>query len=156
MVCDAPAEGIYARQQAYPPALQRAIQEYTSITIHQVEIEWDRHMPRAVNDPWIKGKEVVVRFAVMPDGSIDTPIVTVASGRRSYDDHALDAIKAGEPFPPLPEGVKRPLPVCIHFRYNKGLDKKSDTIDLWPGPSKTEPHKQPADGAGSSSGAQPK
>jgi TonB family protein len=161
-VCYAAAEGIYAKQKPLPAAQQRAVDAYLSIAIHQLRIEWDRHMPRAANDPWVKGKVVAVRFAIMPDGTTDTPIITVPSGRRSYDNHALDAISASTPFPPLPEGVKRPVPICMRFGYNVDFPSNKPAMpDLWPPPAKPEPKKQPADDtvnppANSPAGSQPK
>jgi TonB family protein len=147
LVCYAAAEGIYAKVKAWPPAQKEAISLYLSTAIHQLEIEWDRHMPRAASDPWVKGKVVTVRFAIMPDGSVDTPIVTVPSGRKSYDKHALDAVDAVAPFPPLPVGVTRPLPVCMKFGYNVDPSaKKPEPIDLWP--AKPESPKTPADAGG--------
>jgi TonB family protein len=159
--CYAAAEGIYAKQKPLTAAQQKAVDAYQAIAVHQLEIAWDRHMPRAAYDPWVKGKVVVVRFAIMPDGTIDTPIITLSSGRRSYDNHALDAISAVV-FPPMPEGVKRPLPVCMHFGYNTDpLAKKPAMPDLWPPPAKPEPKKQPSEDtvnppASSPSGSQPK
>jgi TonB family protein len=149
MVCYAAADGIYAKVKAWPPAQKEAISRDMSTAIHQLEIEWDRHMPRTASDPWVKGKVVTVRFAIMPDGSVDTPIVTVPSGRKSYDKHALDAVDAVAPFPPLPVGVTRPLPVCMRFGYNVDPSaRKPEPIDLWP--PKPEVSKAPAavDGAG--------
>jgi TonB family protein len=162
MECYAPAEGIYGKQKALPPAQKEAVSRYIFVAIHQMEMEWDRHMPRAANDPWVKGKTVAVRFAIMPDGTIDTPIVTVSSGRRSYDNHALDAVSGSAPFPPLPEGVKQPVPVCMKFGYNTDPSAKKPAMpDLWPPPAKPEPKKQPSEDtvnppASNPSGSQPK
>jgi TonB family protein len=160
MECYTPAEGIYGKRKALPPAQKEAVSRYMFVAIHQMEMEWDRHMPRAANDPWVKGKTVAVRFAIMPDGTIDPPIITLSSGRRSYDNHALDAVSGSAPFPPLPEGVKQPVPVCMKFGYNTDPSAKKPAMpDLWP-PAKTEP-KKPADDtvnppANSPAGSQPK
>jgi TonB family protein len=162
MECYAPAEGIYGKQRALPPAQKEAVERYMFAVIHQLDVEWKSHMPRAASDPWVKGKTVAVRFAIKPDGTIDDPVVTLASGRRSYDNHALDAVLNSAPFPPLPEGVRRPVPICMRFGYNTDPGaKKSEMPDLWPPPAKPQPKTQPAEGgvnspANNPSGSQPK
>jgi TonB family protein len=142
--------GLYAKHKPFSPAQEEAVSRYMSVTIHQLEIEWGRHMPRVANDAWVKSATVVVRFAVMPDGTIDTPIVTASSGRKSYDDHALNAIQASTPFPPLPDGVTRAVPVCMRFGYNTDRSpKKFEPAELWPAPAKPAAPVNP-------SGSQPK
>jgi len=140
MECYAAAVGIYAKQKPLPPAVQEAVERYKWQITHQIEVEWRRHMPFAVTDPWLKGRQMAVRFAIMPDGSINTPLVTIHSGRESYDKHGVDSVIAAAPFAPLPEGVKRPLPMCFQFLYNEE-PKKPAPQDLWPPPAKPEPPK---------------
>jgi len=80
-------------------------------------------MPLAVTEFWVKGGTVAVRFAIMPDGTIDKPVVTLTSGHKKYDQHALDTILRAAPFPPLPAAIKGPLPMCMRFGYNVDPDK---------------------------------
>jgi TonB family protein len=101
---------------------------------------WRNHMPNAANDPWVKGAIVLVRFAIMPDGSIDTPIVTLSSGRKGYDQHALQTVLGTAPFDPLPAGLNRPQPICMRFGYNKNPEpKKTRPLDPWELPAKPAP-----------------
>jgi len=139
--CYAAAVGIYAKHEPLTPALKETVARYNFEALHEIEVEWKRHMPFAAKDPWLKGREMAVRFAIMPDGSINTPLVTMHSGRESYDKHAVDAVIAAAPFAPLPEGLKRPLPICFHFIYGESGPKPPAPLDLWPPPAKTEPPK---------------
>jgi TonB family protein len=124
--CYAPAEGLYAPQPKASPEVEDALARYRFALWGRLETFWNQHMPQAVNDFWVKGKVVVVRFAIMPDGSIDTPIVTLTSGRKDYDKHAMDVVTKAVPFAPLPSGVVRPLPVCMRFGYNANARPKED------------------------------
>jgi TonB family protein len=96
---------------------------------------WFHNMPRSANDPWLKGAQVTVRFAILPDGRSTPPLVTVTSGRASFDKHALDAVD-NTPFPPLPPGNGRPLAMCFTFRYNMDEEHRTKPVDLWPPPAK--------------------
>lgn len=136
--CYAAAVGIYAKQEPLAPALKEALARYNFEVIHEIEVEWKRHMPFATTDPWLKGREMAVRFAIMPDGSINTPVVTMHSGRESYDRHSVDAVIAAAPFAPLPEGMKRPFPMCFHFIYGERTPKVPAPLDLWTPPAKTD------------------
>jgi TonB family protein len=130
--CYAPATGIFAPQPKPSPAVQAALPDYIRLVMQQIETKWSRNLPRAANDPWIKPKTLYIRFAVRPDGSYTEPIVTVSSGRRDYDNHALDSIDAFSAFPTPPPGVTHPVPICIHFQYNVDQTPASKPIDLWP------------------------
>ncbi len=134
-VCFAPAEGLYAPGPKPSSQLEEASHRYVSLAAQNMRIMWERIMPRAANDPWLKGAQVVVRFAILPDGSIDTPRVTVSSGRASYDKAALEAVYK-TPFAPLPAGIAPALPICMHFRYNMNQEPYKKPVDLWPPPAK--------------------
>jgi TonB family protein len=138
--CYAPAEGLYAPQPKDPPKLAEAVALYEFRMSSRVNTFWKEHMPWAANDAWIKGKLVLVRFAIMPDGSIDTPIVTLTSGRKDYDKHALDAVLKSAPFAPLPAGEVHPVPVCLRFGYNVDPRPKEDAK---PDPLFPEPRRKP-------------
>jgi TonB family protein len=134
-MCFAAAEGLYGRRHKLSPQLEEAEHRYTSLAVQNLSIMWERVMPRAANDPWLKGAQVVVRFAILPDGSTDTPRVTVSSGRASYDKAALEAVYK-TPFAPLPAGIAPALPICMHFRYNMNEEPYKKPLDLWPPPAK--------------------
>jgi TonB family protein len=112
--------------------VEEALARYMFQISTRLDVFWNQHMPRAANDPWIKGKVVAIRFAIMLDGSIDTPIITLTSGRKDYDKHAMDAVVKAAPFAPLPPGAVRPLPVCMRFGYNADWRPKEDVKpDAW-------------------------
>jgi TonB family protein len=117
-LCYAPAKGIYAPQPKPDAKLEAAIQRYVTVAQQSIVTTWYRGMPRAAKDPWLKRATVVIRFAILPDGSIDPPLITASSGRHSYDQHALDAIQQTSPFDPLPAGDAMPVRMCIHFAYH--------------------------------------
>jgi TonB family protein len=130
--CYGPAEGLYAPQPKASPEVAEALARYMFVVSNRLDIFWNQHMPRAAGDAWIKGKIVAVRFAIMLDGSIDTPIITLTSGRKDYDKHALEAVTKAAPFAPLPPGAVRPLPVCMRFGYNTDWRPKEDAKpDPW-------------------------
>jgi TonB family protein len=145
LVCDAPATGLYAPQPSLSPQQQKAAAEYIQLVTLQVEGEWRRHMPRSANDGWYKGKAVKIRFAVLPDGSYDSAIVTVTSGHGDWDAHALAAVNSYASFPVPPETLKRPLIFCIEFKYDSdGSLHQSKPLDFWPPPAKpSQPEKPP-------------
>ena len=141
--CYAPATGIYA-PHSLPPQLKVAVDRYSSLANQRIGTMWFHNMPRAANDPWLKRAVVVIRFAILPDGSIDAPLITASSGRSGYDHHALEAIRQASPFDPLPEGVKRPLPVCFSFRYHADEnDYQAKPKDLLPYPTRPSPQGAP-------------
>jgi TonB family protein len=124
--CYAPAEGLYAPQPKDSPKVEEALERYEFVISSRLDIIWNQHMPNTANDPWIKGKVVVVRFAIMPDGSIDTPIITLTSGRKDFDKHAMDTVVKAAPFAPLPSGAVRPQQVCMRFGYRVDPRPKED------------------------------
>ena len=138
--CYAPATGLYAPRPKLSPALEDARKRYMSLAVQNLYVTWFDRMPRRANDPWLKGARTVVRFAILPDGSTDTPRITSSSGRESYDHHALDAIRNLTPFPPLPEGLEPNLILCVYFRYNMEQDApwKPDALTP-PTPAKSTP-----------------
>jgi len=119
--CYGPAEGLYATKQS--PEDREAARHYLFVNYDRLDALWRQHMPVSVTEFWVKGGIVAVRFSIMPDGTIDKPIVTLTSGHKKYDQHALDTILKAVPFPPLPADIKGPLPMCMRFGYNVDPDK---------------------------------
>jgi protein TonB len=130
--CYAPAEGLYSPQPKDSAGSKAsseawyALERYGFAVHDRIETSWRRHMPWDANNFWIKGKIVVVRFAIMPNGSIDTPVITMSSGRKDYDKGVMDAVTKAAPFPPLPSGVVRPQPMCMRFGYYTDPKPKED------------------------------
>ncbi len=118
-LCYGPREGVYAvTMPPFPAELRGAIQNYTNQLSQEIFGEWRRHMTRAQRDAWARQRVVTVRMAVMPDGSIREPEVTVSSGKPEEDAHALDAVKSHGSFGAPPKGYEHPVLVCLRFGYN--------------------------------------
>jgi TonB family protein len=131
LFCYAPATGIFAPYPKPSPEGQAALSDYIRLVMHQVASNWPRYVPHVAKNPY-KPWDLYIRFAVRPDGSYTEPIVTGSSGRRDFDNHALDSINAFSSFPTPPAGVTHPVPICIHFEYNADRTPVSKPIDLWP------------------------
>jgi TonB family protein len=129
--CYAPATGIFAPYPKASPEAQAALSDYIRLVMHQIESDWPRYVPRVAKNPY-KSYTLYLRSAVRPDGSYTEPIVTGSSGRRDFDNHALDSVNAFSSFPTPPPGVTHPVPICIHFESNVGRTPASKPIDLWP------------------------
>jgi TonB family protein len=129
--CFAPAEGLYAPHPAWTPEVNQAVKRYEAEADRHLYINWIHGIPGARNSAWMKDAETVVRFAIYPDGSIDTPQVTVRSNRDNFDKHALDAVHQSAPFPPPPVGVLPAFIMCVHFKADKA-EHYEKPIDLWP------------------------
>jgi len=145
LVCDAAATGIYAPSPTkFTPAQETALRDYMYLVKQQISAEWVRHIPASANNVWMKGRTVEVRFAIMPDGSYDPPIVTVSSGRSSWDAGAIAAINNYASFPTLPAGINHPAIMCIRFGYNSdGSLFRPTTPKLWQPDNKPVPQSKP-------------
>lgn len=128
--CYAPAVGLYAEPKPLTAAQKHQLDLYADLVLHQVVSFFFRRTPYSRGGE----KQVLVRFAVMSNGSYDSPIVTATSGRADFDRHALDSVESFASFPPPPEGIPGPVRFCIRFRYNINMEKEHETkpIDLWP------------------------
>jgi len=117
--CFAPPEGVYSKQsQDIPTEFQGPIRNYLRLLYSQVFNEWNHHLSVAERNAWGKKTQLAMRVAIRPDGSYDTPQITLSSGRDRYDAHAIEAVNAFSAFPELPKGFNRPLPVCFRIGYN--------------------------------------
>ena len=70
---------------------------------------------------------VVVRFGIQRDGTLlgKGPTVEVSSGTKSFDNVAINAIRASAPFEHLPESFKGPnIELRLHFYYNIPMPEK--------------------------------
>lgn len=78
------------------------------------------HYPRSAGERRVEG-EALVEIRIAKDGSLESAIVHRSSGNGSLDDAALDAVKAAEPFPPVPDDVAtKTLAISGTFRYSLG------------------------------------
>jgi TonB family protein len=122
------------------PEQQNKLREFIEQVGSRIDADWRRHMPRAVNDPWLKSADVLVKYKVRKDGELTDMAVTMTSGRESYDASATRAIRESAPFP-LPSGVDGPFEMCMRFRYNP---KQEDALPRDPfAPKPAKPATQP-------------
>ena len=136
--CFAPATGLYGPQPEISAHAKELRGHYLTQATQHVAAVWHHNMPRSVNDPWLKRAVVTIRFAILPNGEIDEPLVTATSGRVSYDRHALETLEEAAPFDPLPPGLGKALTICFHFTYHpNGQDEwEHKPKDLLPYPTK--------------------
>ncbi|HYE93868.1 MAG TPA: TonB family protein [Terriglobales bacterium] len=71
-----------------------------------------------------KTARVVVAFGILKEGPLQFVEIRRASGLPIYDDYAVNAIKLGSPFPPVPAGMMARLPrgstgipIQVNFTY---------------------------------------
>jgi TonB family protein len=105
-----------------PTSAQREMWRYQNNLYIQVRDHWK--VPRAANDPWVKGATVQIRFQMQQDGSLLDPVVMMGSGRKAYDKSALESLVKAAPFAPLPDYVPAPVKFCVLFHYNDPERKK--------------------------------
>jgi len=110
------------------------LESYLRNVYSQIFSDFDHHMSVGEKNAWGKSRMVEVRFAIFSDGSYDPPTITVSSGKPTYDHHALNAVSTYASFPPLPQGIKKPLPVCIRIAYN--IDELPKDTPEWMLPPK--------------------
>ncbi len=100
--------------------------------------DWDHHMSIGEKNAWAKGRLVEVRFAIFPDGTYDPAVITISSGKQTYDNHALSAVNSHASFPAFPQGIKKPFPVCVKVGYNLS-DFPTDTPEWMLPPKPKQP-----------------
>jgi len=75
--------------------------------------------PESVRPPLMKHGRVIIRFFIMPDGSVKGMNIESSSGDVSIDRAAFGTILASAPFPPLPREFHGPyLELLGGFYYN--------------------------------------
>ena len=127
VVSDSGEDAIWQGNESLTDAQKSEIKDFVPVLLKQMSREWLRHIPEAATSQFSKGRVALVRFDVNPGGSVSEPIVMMSSGRRSYDQHAINTITKSAPFP-LPSDLKDSIHFCVRFEYN------------W-----TEPKPKPAD-----------
>ena len=91
--------------------------------LREVRRNWYAVIPESTR--WGEKGRVVIVFAVLKDGSVPLgqPTLVYSSGRSHLDRPALAAIRASQPFPPLPAEFTGPnLVLQFTFLYNLPLD----------------------------------
>ena len=78
-----------------------AVKEYYNSIWSLIKSNW-------VIPEYLKGRGlvVVIGLRIRRDGKVENLQVEKSSGNRVFDDYAIKAIKASEPFPPLPKEIK--------------------------------------------------
>jgi len=89
---------------------------YLDMLRQKVESVWQ--YPRKAAQDGIYG-DLVIRFIILKDGSLGEVKVLRTSGHRMLDTAAVEALRDGVPYWPLPEGWDRQsLPITGRFIYN--------------------------------------
>ncbi len=114
--CSTPTDIAYRTNKPVSAEGKKAAELYMWSIKKQIWGNWKA--PREINDPWLKGAVVRIKFEILADGSLNDPVVMMSSGRASYDRSALDSIKRSAPFGPPPANGPTPFRVCYSFGYN--------------------------------------
>lgn len=123
-VCDGPAEGVYASGNYYDTgSMPGQGNAYMRNVSARVLTNWNRVPRHDFSNHIGPGHSVKVRFAIRPDGSYFMPEVTRSSGNAADDEKAMAAIRDVPSFPPLPDGITKPVVMCIAFGYNMTSDE---------------------------------
>jgi len=89
---------------------------YLDMLRQKVESIW--HYPRKAAEQGIYG-DLIVRFVILKDGSLGEVKVVRTSGHRMLDTAAVEALRDGVPYWPLPDGWDRQsLPITGRFIYS--------------------------------------
>jgi TonB family protein len=95
----------------YGPYIQRVIAD--------TKRAWYPMIPESARPPLDKQGKVMIRFKILPDGSVTDMKLEGPSGDVSLDRAAWGGITGGAPFPPIPKAFKGPyLELRFYFLYN--------------------------------------
>lgn len=123
--CTTPSSTTYRTKKPLNAEDKKAADRYIWTIGSTIWSHWK--IPRGTGDPWRKGTRLRIRFDILDNGSVNDPIVMMTSGRASYDQSALDAIRHSAPFPPpRPFIDESPARVCMGFAYNMDPRHPSD------------------------------
>ncbi|MCB9556746.1 MAG: cell envelope integrity protein TolA [Deltaproteobacteria bacterium] len=65
--------------------------------------------------------EALVQFVVNADGSLASVTLRKSSGYPRFDANVLRAVRSAAPFPPVPEGLSKPLPILAPFEFDNPM-----------------------------------
>jgi TonB family protein len=93
---------------------------YIQRVIYDTKQAWYPIIPPSAQPPLSKQGRVLIRFKILPDGSVKNMILEGPSGDVSLDRAAWGGITGGSPFPQLPKNFKGPyLELRFYFLYNE-------------------------------------
>jgi TonB family protein len=93
---------------------------YIQRVIYDTKRAWYPIIPPSAQPPLNKQGKVLIRFKIMPDGSVKEMRLEGPSGDVSLDRAAWGGIIGGSPFPQLPKNFKGPyLELRFYFLYNQ-------------------------------------
>jgi TonB family protein len=94
---------------------------YIQRVIYDTKRAWYPIIPAIAQPPISKQGRVLIRFKILPDGSVAAMTLEGPSGTTSLDRAAWGGILGANPFPPLPKNFKGPfLELRFYFIYNGG------------------------------------
>lgn len=92
---------------------------YIQRIIWDTEQAWWPIIPEEARPPFNKQGRVLIRFRIMPDGSVENMQLEGPSGDVPLDRAAWAGITGASPYPPLPKEFKGPfLELRFYFLYN--------------------------------------
>ena len=92
---------------------------YMQRIIYDTKRAWYPIIPEEAQPPLNKQGKVLVRFKILPDGSVKEMKLEGPSGDVSLDRAAWGGILGASPYPPLPKNFKGPfLELRFYFLYN--------------------------------------
>jgi TonB family protein len=95
---------------------------YIQRVIYDTKRSWYPIIPEVARPPISKQGRVLIRFKIMPDGSVKSMTLEGPSGDVALDRAAWGGILGASPFPPLPKNFKGPfLELRFYFLYNDGI-----------------------------------
>jgi TonB family protein len=94
---------------------------YIQRVIFDTKRSWYPIIPAEAKPPISKQGRVLIRFKILPDGSVKSMTLEGPSGDVALDRAAWGGILGASPFPPLPKNFKGPfLELRFYFLYNNG------------------------------------
>lgn len=92
---------------------------YIQRVIWDTKRAWYPIIPEEARPPLNRQGKVLIRFRIMPDGSVESMQLESPSGDVALDKAAWGGITGASPFPPLPKEFKGPfLELRFYFLYN--------------------------------------
>jgi TonB family protein len=92
---------------------------YIQRVIWDTKRAWYPIIPEEARSPINKQGKVLIRFRIMPDGTVESMTLESPSGDVALDRSAWAGITGASPFPPLPKNFKGPfLELRFYFLYN--------------------------------------
>ena len=92
---------------------------YIQRVIYDTKRAWYPIIPEVAQPPISKQGKVLIRFKILPDGSVKEMHLEGPSGDVSLDRAAWGGITGAGPYPPLPKNFKGPfLELRFYFLYN--------------------------------------